>query len=74
MTLSAFLSRLTRTNETEILYLQSQNGNIYRSTAQPGQELPELHAFQESIKPDLEWMKDAIGEGNTDCEGSSRLI
>lgn len=59
MMMSAFLDRLSP-NNAEILYLQSQDGNIYRST--PGQRgPPELAAFQDHIARDVGWMKEATG-------------
>lgn len=59
MSMGTFLSRLTD-GEQEIHYLQSQDGNIYRST--PGARgPPELADFQPFIERDTVWMKEATG-------------
>lgn len=57
--METFLSRLSD-QEQDILYLQSQDGNIYRST--PGANgPPELAVFQRFIERDITWMKEATG-------------
>lgn len=57
--MSTFLDGLSP-NSADILYLQSQDGNIYRST--PGvRGPPELAAFQDHIDRDVAWMKEATG-------------
>lgn len=44
----------------EALYLQSQDGNIYRS--EPGARgAPELAAFQPIVSRDVPWMREALG-------------
>ncbi|EJT49014.1 hypothetical protein A1Q1_01925 [Trichosporon asahii var. asahii CBS 2479] len=59
MSMGTFLSRLTD-GEQEIHYLQSQDGNIYRST--PGARgPPDLADFQPFIERDTVWMKEATG-------------
>lgn len=59
MSIATFLSKLT-TPSDEALYLQSQDGNIYR--AQPGlREEPELASFQQVVERDVAWMRDAMG-------------
>nr|XP_019045472.1 hypothetical protein I302_05862 [Kwoniella bestiolae CBS 10118]OCF24402.1 hypothetical protein I302_05862 [Kwoniella bestiolae CBS 10118] len=61
MTTSSLISRLgPDSKEGEAYYLQSQDGNIYRSTPRPDGE-PELAAFQEYIQRDIGWMKEATG-------------
>jgi hypothetical protein len=42
----------------ETLYLQSQNGNIYRSDTD-GE--PELAALQSYVQRDVDWMSEATG-------------
>lgn len=62
MTMTAFLARLTGQDESrdEALYLQSQDGNIYRSD--PGARgSPELATFQSVVARDVSWMKEASG-------------
>lgn len=60
MSMTTFLSKLTTTSG-EALYLQSQDGNIYRS--QPGlRDEPELSSFQQVVERDVPWMRDAVGE------------
>jgi len=44
----------------EIVYLQSQDGNIYRTPPRPGSE-PQLRKMQDLIEPEIEWMRDAVG-------------
>jgi len=45
----------------EILYLQSQDGNIFRS--EPGARgPPELASFQRVVARDIPWMQEATGE------------
>lgn len=57
--METFLNRLT-SEEPEVLYLQSQDGNVYRST--PGARGPsELADFQTFIERDVTWMKEATG-------------
>nr|XP_018262200.1 uncharacterized protein I303_05216 [Kwoniella dejecticola CBS 10117]OBR84358.1 hypothetical protein I303_05216 [Kwoniella dejecticola CBS 10117] len=63
MTISDLISNLGQRSDSrshEAYYLQSQDGNIYRSTPRPYGP-PELQAFQEYIERDVSWMKDAIG-------------
>ncbi|WWC70906.1 uncharacterized protein I206_104858 [Kwoniella pini CBS 10737] len=62
MTMSNLISKLSnRSNDfKEAYYLQSQDGNIYRSTPRPYGP-PELDSFQKYIKKDIGWMKDATG-------------
>lgn len=60
MTMAAFLAKLSGEGE-DVLYLQSQDGNIYRST--PGARgPPELAEMQEYIERDIAWMKEATGD------------
>ncbi|WVQ85080.1 hypothetical protein IAT38_007244 [Cryptococcus sp. DSM 104549] len=47
-------------SSSEAYYLQSQDGNIYRATPRPSGP-PDLEMFQEYIKRDVEWMKEATG-------------
>ncbi|BEI98855.1 hypothetical protein CcaverHIS631_0311540 [Cutaneotrichosporon cavernicola] len=59
MSMATFLSKLTTTSD-EALYLQSQDGNIYRS--QPGmRNEPDLVSFQQVVERDVPWMRDAMG-------------
>lgn len=59
MSIATFLSKLTSGGD-EALYLQSQDGNIYRS--QPGMsDEPELASFQQVVERDVPWMRDAMG-------------
>jgi peptidyl-lysine (3S)-dioxygenase / protease len=55
MSISTFLDRLKDDNET--LYLQSQDGNIHRSSPPYG----DLEALRPYVARDVEWMRDAIG-------------
>lgn len=58
--MSTFLKRLRDDNDTEALYLQSQDGNIWRS--EPGLRAePELASFQQVVELDVPWMRDATG-------------
>lgn len=59
MSMSNFLSKMTSDSD-EVLYLQSQDGNIYRSEAGMRDE-PELTSFQKVIQRDVPWMKEAMG-------------
>ena len=59
---SSDLSIVRKPQSKDILYLQSQNGNVYRSTG-PGS--PELAAFQDHFERDIPWMQEATGEGGT---------
>jgi len=43
------------------VYLQSQNGNIYRSEPDDSME-PDLSAFRSVVKRDVDWMAEATGE------------
>ncbi|ORY25936.1 cupin-like domain-domain-containing protein [Naematelia encephala] len=66
MSIHTFLHKLTNTDVTEIVYLQSQDGNIYRSTASSSSESndpmkPQLAALQPYIQRDISWMLDAVG-------------
>lgn len=57
--MATFLDRLAD-QQSEILYLQSQDGNVYRSTL--GARGPsELADFQPLIERDITWMKEATG-------------
>ncbi|OCF37197.1 hypothetical protein I316_01104 [Kwoniella heveanensis BCC8398] len=63
MSIPDLISRLGpkgRCKEGEAYYLQSQDGNIYRSEPRPSGE-PELKMFQEYIRRDVEWIKEATG-------------
>ncbi|WWC88527.1 uncharacterized protein L201_003438 [Kwoniella dendrophila CBS 6074] len=63
MTILALISRLgpkTTGANGEAYYLQSQDGNTYRSTPRPYGS-PELEAFQNYIERDIQWMKEATG-------------
>ena len=44
----------------EIVYLQSQDGNIYRSPPRPD-ATPQLEKMQDLIEPEVRWMKEALG-------------
>jgi jumonji domain-containing protein 7 len=44
----------------EIVYLQSQDGNIYRSPPRPDSQ-PQLEKLQEFIEPEVIWMEEALG-------------
>jgi jumonji domain-containing protein 7 len=44
----------------EIVYLQSQDGNIYRSPPRPDSQ-PQLEKLQEFIEPEVRWMEEALG-------------
>jgi jumonji domain-containing protein 7 len=44
----------------EIVYLQSQDGNIYRSPPRPDSQ-PQLEKLQEFIEPEVKWMEEALG-------------
>jgi len=44
----------------EIVYLQSQDGNIYRSPPRPDSS-PQLEKMQDLIEPEVRWMKEALG-------------
>lgn len=71
LTLTALLVPLVADDDNqEVHYLQSQNGNIYRSASDhpPDQSTddsetpaPELALLQEHIKPAVEFMSNAIG-------------
>ncbi|KAK6908025.1 hypothetical protein I203_102026 [Kwoniella mangroviensis CBS 8507] len=63
MTISTLISHLqsdTGGDSGGAYYLQSQDGNIYRSTPHPDGS-PELEVFQDHIQRDVEWMKEATG-------------
>lgn len=45
-----------------MLYLQSQDGNVYRSYERDGAE--ELVGLRRWVKRDVEWMRDATGESS----------
>jgi len=47
-------------NSKEIVYLQSQDGNIYRSPPRPDSQ-PQLEKLQEYIEPEVRWMEEALG-------------
>lgn len=67
--MSTFFSRLSQ-NEEEIVYLQSQDGNIFRS--EEGTRASELSAFGNVIARDVAWMKEATGESGTPSAADSR--
>ena len=48
-------------NSKEIVYLQSQDGNIYRSPPRPDSQ-PQLGKLQEFIEPEVKWMEEALGQ------------
>ncbi|CAD6563911.1 MAG: hypothetical protein TREMPRED_002371 [Tremellales sp. Tagirdzhanova-0007] len=56
MTMSAFLDGLCRRKSHEVRYLQSQNGNVYRSE---GSDHPQLEVFQPFFERDVSWMREA---------------
>ncbi|KAL1413179.1 hypothetical protein Q8F55_000929 [Vanrija albida] len=61
MRMAAFLARLGDSQEKEALYLQSQDGNIFR--AEPAAErAPELAPFQAVVARDVAWMREATGQ------------
>ncbi|KAK8858712.1 hypothetical protein IAR55_002941 [Kwoniella newhampshirensis] len=62
MTIPSLISRLGRRGESSsyAYYLQSQDGNIYRSEPHPSGS-SELAMFQPYIERDIPWMKEAIG-------------
>lgn len=47
----------------EIIYLQSQDGNIYRSHPRPGGD--ELKGMRKYVKRDIDWMTEAVGQFGT---------
>lgn len=60
LSMAEFLQRLRSADENHALYLQSQDGNIARS--EPGARgEPELASFQQYIRLDVPWMRDATG-------------
>lgn len=59
MPMSTFLEKLASDSD-EVLYLQSQDGNIYRSEAGMRDE-PELTSFQKVVQRDVPWMREAMG-------------
>ncbi|WVR06473.1 hypothetical protein IAU60_003504 [Kwoniella sp. DSM 27419] len=66
MTISELISKLGpketgKGKEGEAYYLQSQDGNIYRSVPRPNGP-PELASFQDHIQRDVEWMREAVGD------------
>ena len=58
-------------NSTEIVYLQSQDGNIYRSPPRPDSQ-PQLAKLQEYIEPEVRWMEEALGISY--CDGSREIL
>jgi hypothetical protein len=44
----------------EIVYLQSQDGNIYRYPPRPGSE-PQLRNLQAYVESEVSWMEEALG-------------
>lgn len=58
--IETFLERLRDPNEPEMLYLQSQDGNIYRTDPREGGE--QLKGMRRYIARDVQWMKEAVGE------------
>ena len=64
MSTRTFISRLLSAklgSSGEILYLQSQDGNIHRSSHQSSGLEPELAAFAKYLETDIPWMNDATG-------------
>jgi jumonji domain-containing protein 7 len=68
MGISDFLTRLQMKRSDispqtdEVVYLQSQDGNIYRSEPRyEGWEGPELKPLQAFVKRDVDWMHEALG-------------
>ncbi|ORX37288.1 cupin-like domain-domain-containing protein [Kockovaella imperatae] len=61
MTMVDFLSQIEEEASGDVLYLQSQDGNIYRSTDGPSQSKPELAPYQRYIQSNIPWMDEAIG-------------
>jgi hypothetical protein len=71
--LNCFKVVLSTADETnhEVHYLQSQNGNIYRSSSghpaeeegddTEAEEAPELAILQDYIEPEVEFMSKALG-------------
>lgn len=60
----------------DVLYLQSQNGNLYREDG-PSAELPEVSDF-EALKRDvphgIDWATDALGQFEKKLPGFMRAI
>jgi len=55
MTMDTFLDRLTDRPENEIVYLQSQNGNLYPS------EPSEFERLLSDVPRDISWVTEALG-------------
>ncbi|KAI5453571.1 hypothetical protein NCC49_005397 [Naganishia albida] len=72
MSFSSFFERLADASNHEVHYLQSQNGNIYRSASDhpaaeqdndtESEETPELAVLQQYIEPEVEFMSKALGQ------------
>jgi jumonji domain-containing protein 7 len=60
MPMAEFLAQLADKDSKEVLYLQSQDGNIFRSEPGP-RGSPELATFQGFVARDIEWMREATG-------------
>ncbi|GFZ45061.1 hypothetical protein JCM24511_02787 [Saitozyma sp. JCM 24511] len=59
--MATFLARLRDADDPEVLYLQSQDGNVFRSEPRAPGEEPELAMFQRHIQRDVAWMHEATG-------------
>ncbi|PFH52730.1 hypothetical protein AMATHDRAFT_73863 [Amanita thiersii Skay4041] len=64
MTMEELLSRLaTNSNQSEICYLQSQNGNLYSSTYFGGQaerDPSEFEPLRKDVPPEIPWCSEAL--------------
>lgn len=56
-------------SSNQIVYLQSQNGNICRevyprdeTTIEDAEPEPELRAFADILEEEVQWMSEALGE------------
>ncbi|CED83738.1 Predicted phospholipase [Phaffia rhodozyma] len=64
MTMQSFLNKLTSpSNTTEIVYLQSQNGNLYN----PYSEDTEYAALLDDVPQDVPWANEALGQEHPDA-------
>lgn len=59
-------------SNSDILYLQSQDGNIYRSEPREAGVSPELSALQDFFPRDIGWIKEATGTSEL-CLATSRF-
>ena len=62
MRIRNFVDHLREPNRSDILYLQSQDGNIYRTDPRMGGE--ELKGMRRYIQRDISWMVEATGRSN----------